>query len=926
MSRSRNPIDKREPLTYFYGMSGLLTLVGMVILMCIPASIIMAILALFGNSNQDKRIRLLEKRIAELERRLIALGDSLGAKGPVTEPVPAPPPAPISPPLEPRPHVGPPAPEAAPESLPAPPTLPPWMETGPRPATPKPAAPEPAVGAAPPSTPQEPAPAKLKEGFERRFVMRILVGVASFTLFLAGIFLVKYSVEAGLLGPTARVTLGILFGVLLLVGGEWMRVRSAPIAQALSAAGIGVLYASFFAATSLYHLIPRMGGFGLMALTTAAAVLLALRHGIWIAVLGLTGGFLTPALIRSDVPNAAGLFTYLGLLVLGLLLASGRRRWWVIGGLAWGASTLWIVIWLAVPFQPGDSLPIGLFLVFLTLAFSASRFYWGESKGEGSPRENEVFHVVVSGSVVLAAVLGGVAGYGALEWGFLALISIGCFVLARLDRSAPWFPWVAAIGSAGLLAHWGIKLAGQPVPDLFFQVAVGMGALFSIGAYLLFWKQEERTPWAALAGLSPVAFFLIAWFGGHRESYSGLMWGCTALAAGVAMVGLTWPVVRRHQMEDGWELSLAALAGAAFFLLSAAVPFAVDRYALTLAWALEIPALVWLELRLKARPFRALAGVLGVVVLARLFFNPFLLETEVGSTPIFNWLLWGYGVPLLAFLAAAWLYRQEQVTLPGECYEGGGILLAVGLAGLEIRHFFHPELAAGPRLRLPLFHQPVGLMEAGLLVSAWLGIALLLAWLNKTEARRSWEYGGLLLTVVGMGLGFFGLGFAVNPAFHHLAVAGAPILNTLLLVYGLPALLFGFLARCWGRNNVPLLARASAVLTMIMALFLVLLEVRQLFHGLYLDAGDVTGGERYSYSAALILFGLTLLVIGIASRSLMLRWASLTVMMIAVGKVFIYDMANLKDLYRVFSFLGLGVSLLLLAYLYQQFVFKREKS
>ncbi len=41
-----------------------------------------------------------------------------------------------------------------------------------------------------------------------------------------------------------------------------------------------------------------------------------------------------------------------------------------------------------------------------------------------------------------------------------------------------------------------------------------------------------------------------------------------------------------------------------------------------------------------------------------------------------------------------------------------------------------------------------------------------------------------------------------------------------------------------------------------------------------------------------------------------------------MGKVFLYDMAELRDFYRVFSFLGLGLSLLFIAWLYQRFVFR----
>ncbi|HKV07304.1 MAG TPA: DUF2339 domain-containing protein, partial [Thermoanaerobaculia bacterium] len=83
-----------------------------------------------------------------------------------------------------------------------------------------------------------------------------------------------------------------------------------------------------------------------------------------------------------------------------------------------------------------------------------------------------------------------------------------------------------------------------------------------------------------------------------------------------------------------------------------------------------------------------------------------------------------------------------------------------------------------------------------------------------------------------------------------------------------------------------------------------------------------TAAERYSYSAAWVLLGVLLLALGVLGKGKTLRYASLAVMMLAVAKVFLYDTANLSDLYRVFSFLGLGASLLLLAWVYQRFVFR----
>jgi uncharacterized membrane protein len=109
------------------------------------------------------------------------------------------------------------------------------------------------------------------------------------------------------------------------------------------------------------------------------------------------------------------------------------------------------------------------------------------------------------------------------------------------------------------------------------------------------------------------------------------------------------------------------------------------------------------------------------------------------------------------------------------------------------------------------------------------------------------------------------------------------------------------------------------------AFALVSLEVRQAFHGTYLNGPATSVVERWSYSAAWILFGAVLLALGVTRQGKMLRYASLAVMLLVIAKVFLYDMANLSDLWRVLSFLGLGVSLLALAWVYQRFVFREGR-
>src|SRR5207247_7558663 len=97
-------------------------------------------------------------------------------------------------------------------------------------------------------------------------------------------------------------------GVGLLVGCELKVARSySTTANALDASGIAILFSTVYASFALWHLIPAAAAFGLLALVTAVAVLLSIRRSsMFIAVLGLLGGFATPALLSSGHDNPIG--------------------------------------------------------------------------------------------------------------------------------------------------------------------------------------------------------------------------------------------------------------------------------------------------------------------------------------------------------------------------------------------------------------------------------------------------------------------------------------------------------------------------------------------------------------------------------------------------------------------------------------------
>ena len=92
-----------------------------------------------------------------------------------------------------------------------------------------------------------------------------------------------------------------------------------------------------------------------------------------------------------------------------------------------------------------------------------------------------------------------------------------------------------------------------------------------------------------------------------------------------------------------------------------------------------------------------------------------------------------------------------------------------------------------------------------------------------------------------------------------------------------------------------------------------------------LTLGPLGDAELYVYSAVWLGLALGLLGIGILREVASLRYASLALLMMTVAKVFLVDMSELTGLYRVASFMGLGLILVGIGYLYQRFVFPTPK-
>src|SRR4029077_14905909 len=116
-----------------------------------------------------------------------------------------------------------------------------------------------------------------------------------------------------------------------------------------------------------------------------------------------------------------------------------------------------------------------------------------------------------------------------------------------------------------------------------------------------------------------------------------------------------------------------------------------------------------------------------------------------------------------------------------------------------------------------------------------------------------------------------------------------PFVNLILLGYGLPAVLAAILALI-ARDTRPYSYRVVAAVAAVgLALAYLSLEVTKLYHGPVLTRGPVTHPEQYTYSAVWLAFGVLLLLAGVLLRSQPARLASAAVVLITIGKVFVFD-------------------------------------
>ena len=363
-----------------------------------------------------------------------------------------------------------------------------------------------------------------------------------------------------------------------------------------------------------------------------------------------------------------------------------------------GVAALWL---LRVPVHESSLLP---FLGVIT-GFAALFALAGRGLARGMTRAGERSALELSAVVVLP-VMSGVLPFALLimavlqlpvadpspVFGVALLMAALLAGLALLDQQGPLVV-AALLATLAVEAVWHTRHFSAEAPVVALAWYLGFYGLF-LALPFVFRKacSSQAAPWIASA-LAGAGHFLLV----HdlvRRAYPNDMMGLVPAAFAVpALLALVVVIRAVPGMDLIRQRQIAWFGGVALLFITLIFPIQFDRQWLTVSWAFEGAALLWLFRRV-AHPGLQLTGLaLLAVAFARLALNPAVFTDYPRSgTAILNWHLYAYGAVAAAqFLGGHWFTdpagRWTRVPARGVLFALGGVLLFL-LLNIEIADYF----------------------------------------------------------------------------------------------------------------------------------------------------------------------------------------------------------------------------------------------
>ena len=752
----------------------------------------------------------------------------------------------------------------------------------------------------------------------------LAAGAAS--LSLAGIFLVQYGAERGLLTPFWRVMAALGFGVLLMIGGEYLRRRFGDetdgatefLPSALSGAGLLTLFAAVLSARVLYDLISPGQCFAALAVVSAIGVVFGWFYGPVLTVVGILGATAAPYLVGGSSEQTWMLQYYFALIAVAALAIDSFKRWaWVsVLGLIATLGSIWFIF--LVSGAPVHFIVAALIVAAAAVVIPERRLvpaHAGHPTAAILWRALPEFPTRLSFAVTVNAAAAALAV--AVLGENLADAYLSLFVIVLLMAATTLWMWRApaltdhtifpVLAFLGLIVTqallYGPMYASfatadtrppETAPPAIVWHLLGVAA---VGTALIFWRMPRAGMpllWAfAGSSLAPLTIFLLEFLWDPSRIHGAYPWALAVIVVAGLMTLLAERAARLELPDKSLIVSLFAVA--AVSLIGLSLFLILTKTALTLALAVMILLVALLDRRFNLPLLVYYAMIGSAVITYRLIVDPG-LDWAMRSTVSLPQVLLAYGGTML-ILGAAWTVARSQRPRLSVVLES--TLWVLGSAFVLV---LFERLLPGAGLE-----SHWGL---GLLATLWITMALSqvhrMQGAGKFERIFRWIIAGVFVFLT---LGTLLLRFLAFSVIDGEEIMGPPFLSTLVLAYLPLAGVFALAA--WKLPGLHRFVRIGfAVIAASYVAIYVGLSIRHLWRGPDLSVSGFTDPELYTYTLAMLLASAAMMFAAFLIRSVWMRKLAMVGIGLTIAKVFFVDMAGLSGLIRVVSFMGLGLALL----------------
>jgi uncharacterized membrane protein len=423
-------------------------------------------------------------------------------------------------------------------------------------------------------------------------------------------------------------------------------------------------------------------------------------------------------------------------------------------------------------------------------------------------------------------------------------------------------------------------------------------------------------------------FFYVALYSLVEPQHHNVM-GLVTLLVGVVYVG-TAMLTRRKNIGASEAFFRQVVTSIVFLVMATAIEYTGFR---TVEWwSVEALALMYCGVRWNYRFVWVSGAVLFALALIKLLYVPESFSTlpVVDTGLLLNQRAVAFALLSASMAVGAFILRKDVEALSrlvARLLQYAWPVAIFALLTVETTGYFRVLMNSSSADLL----NGIEFKELMTLAVLWMTYSLLIVWFGIRYGVVPWQHVGLVVGVLSVCLAAL-RGITYMAIQDFTLIANFRVLSMLVVIAGAVVHAQWIHGKMYLGNWNGEALRVAGVIIVLLLLDLITGETKDVFQkAKYLweqesgysessvELSRLSNLQQLSLSGVWLLYSVVLMVVGIWRRHRGIRISSIILFGFTILKIFIYDLSFLETLYRIFSFIGLGVILLVVSYLYQRY-------